>query len=104
MLPKSLQKVRPTPSLIHACGGALMAVAGLGFYFGFYEPASADMRTRSARMEQLHMLMTSSEKVAHDHRQLESRLEVLQAAAAKSRQRMPRRHSTQEFIESITQL
>jgi Tfp pilus assembly protein PilO len=104
MLSEALKKVKPSPPLIHACGGGLMTVAGLAFYFGFYEPASADMRSRTARMEQLHMLMTSSEKVAGDHRQLQSRLEVLEAAAAKSRQRMPRRHSTQEFIESITQL
>ena len=104
MLSKSLHCIRPTPSLIHGLGGLIMTIAALGFYFGFYEPASADMRTRSARMEQLHMLMASSEKVAHDHRELQTRLEALQSAASKARQRMPRRHSTQEFIESITQL
>jgi Tfp pilus assembly protein PilO len=104
MLNKTLKKIRPTPSLIHGLGGVIMTMAGLAFYLGFYEPASADMRTRSARMEQLHMLMTSSEKVAHDHRELQTRLEELQSAAGKARQRMPRRHSTQEFIESITQL
>ena len=104
MLNKTLKKIRPTPALIHGLGGVIMTAAALAFYFGFYEPASADMRTRSARMEQLHLLMTSSEKVAHDHRELQTRLEELQSAAGKARRRMPRRHSTQEFIESITQL
>jgi Tfp pilus assembly protein PilO len=104
MLAKALKKVRPTPALIHAFGAVTMAVTGSAFYFGFYEPASADMRTRSERMEQLEMLMSSSEKVAHDHRKLQDRLAELQTAANKSRKRMPRRHSTQGFIESITQL
>jgi Tfp pilus assembly protein PilO len=104
VLSNPLKSIRPTPSLIHATGMAITIVAGLAFYFGFYVPASADMRERTARMEQLDMLLTSSERVSREHRALQERLKALQTAVNQTRQRMPRRHSTQEFIESITQL
>jgi Tfp pilus assembly protein PilO len=50
------------------------------------------------------MLMTSSERVSREHRELQERLKALESAVSQTRQRMPRRHSTQEFIENITQL
>ncbi|MBA3482919.1 MAG: type 4a pilus biogenesis protein PilO [Pirellulales bacterium] len=104
MSTKSLQDVRPAVWMVHAAGAAVVVVAALAFYFGFFAPTAADMQERTARMDQLQLLMGSSEKIASDHRVLQGRLAVLRQAAASTRKRMPRRTSTQEFLESATQL
>lgn len=104
MLAKTVQTLRLAPWMIHATGAAAMAAAALAFYLGFLAPAAADIEQRTVRMGQLHMLMGSSLRVAGDHRELKSRLETLRQSAASTRKRMPRRTSTQEFIERITQL
>lgn len=90
--------------MIHAAGAATMVGAALAFYFGFLAPTAADIHERTGRMEQLHRLMRSSEKVARDHRELQRRLAELRQQAASTRKRMPRRTSTQDFIERVTQL
>jgi Tfp pilus assembly protein PilO len=90
--------------MIHAAGGSILLAAALVFYLSFYAPAAADIQVRTRRMEQLEMLMGSSEKVASDHRELQSRLDALRHDAASTRKRMPRRTSTQSFIENVTQL
>jgi Tfp pilus assembly protein PilO len=100
----ALQKLRPTPAIVHALGGAMLLGAGLAFYFGFYAPASADIQKRTTRMEQLHMLTGASEKVSRDYWDLQKRLAELRHASATARKRMPRRTSTDEFIDNITQL
>jgi Tfp pilus assembly protein PilO len=104
MLTKTLQRLRPTPAIIHAIGGATLLGAGLAFYLGFYVPAAADIQERNGRMEQLHLLMGTSEKVSRDYRALDERLTALRQSAASARKRMPRRTSTEAFIENITQL
>ena len=100
MLTKSLQDLRPAVWMVHAAGAAVVVVAALAFYFGFFAPTAVDMQERTARMDQLQLLMGSSEQVARDHRVLQSRLAVLRQAAASTRKRMPRRTSTQEFLEA----
>jgi Tfp pilus assembly protein PilO len=90
--------------MIHAVGAATMVGAALVFYFGFIAPTAADIHQRTQRMEQLHRLLQTSEKVARDHRELERRLAELRQQAVSTRKRMPRRTSTQDFIERITQL
>lgn len=104
MLTKSLPNLRPAIWMIHAAGVAAAAAVALAFYLGLFAPTAIDMQNRTASMEQLQMLMGSSEKVAGDHRALQSRLEVLRQAAATTRKRMPRRTSTQDFLERATQL
>lgn len=104
MLAKTFQTPRLAPWMIHAAGAATMAATALAFYLRFLAPAAADVEQRTLRMEQLQMLMGSSERVGRDHRELQHRLESLRQSAASTRKRMPRRTSTQEFIERITQL
>src|SRR5829696_6042808 len=104
MSTKWLKNLRPTPWMIHAVGASTMVAAGLVFYLAFLAPTAADVQQRTDRMEQLQRLMGSSEKVARDHRELQRRLAALRQAAASTRKRMPRRTSTQDFIERATQL
>jgi Tfp pilus assembly protein PilO len=104
MLSKYLPALRPNSAMIHAAGGSALVAAVLLFYFAFYAPAAADAQERTERMEQLQLLMGSSEKVAREYRELHDRLTTLESAAENARDRMPRRTNTQEFIENITQL
>ncbi len=101
---RSLPKLQPNAAMIHAAGGAAVLAAGLLFYFAFYAPAAADAQQRTVRMEQVHRLMGTSEKVAREYRELHDRVTELRQAADSTRKRMPRRTNTQEFIENITQL
>jgi Tfp pilus assembly protein PilO len=101
---KFLPALRPSTALIHAAGGSVMLAAALLFYFAFYAPAAADAHERTARMDQVRLLMGTSEKVAREYHELHDRVTALRDSAAAARQRMPRRTNTQEFIESITQL
>jgi Tfp pilus assembly protein PilO len=101
---KSLDSFRPAVWMVHAAGVAAVMGIVAAFYWGFFAPAAADMRDRAARMEHLQLLMGSSERIAAEHRQLQSRLAELRRDAASTRKRMPRRTSTQDFLESATQL
>jgi Tfp pilus assembly protein PilO len=101
---KYLTAWRPTTAIIHAAGGSTLLAAVLLFYFAIYAPAAADAEQRMARMEQVRGLMGTSEKVASEYRYLYDRLAELRKAADSTRQRMPRRTNTQEFIEQLTQL
>src|SRR5687767_11734801 len=100
---KYLSTLRLNAAVIHAAGGSTLLAAALLFYFAFYAPAAADAQERTARMEQVRLLMGSSEKVAREYRQLHDRVTELREAAAAARERMPRRTNTQEFIENFTQ-
>ncbi|HEX6963249.1 MAG TPA: type 4a pilus biogenesis protein PilO [Lacipirellula sp.] len=104
MLNKSLETLRLSPAVIHVFGGAVVAAVCATFYFAFYAPVGADIADRTARMDEVRGLMASSDKVAQEYRQLHDRVAELRQAAASTRRRMPRRASTQEFIESLTQL
>jgi Tfp pilus assembly protein PilO len=104
MVTKSFQDLRPAVWMVHAAGAAVGVLAALAFYFGYLAPTAADMQERAARMDQLQLLMGSSEKIASDYRLLQGRLAELRQAAASTRKRMPRRTSTQEFLESAAQL
>jgi Tfp pilus assembly protein PilO len=99
-----LLKLRPNTAMIHAAGGSTVVAAVLLFYFAFYAPTAADAEQRTTRMEQVRLLMGTSEKVAREYRELHQRVTELRQAAGSTRQRMPRRTNTQEFIENITQL
>lgn len=98
------QSVRPQSWMIHAAGTAALAAAGAAFYGLFYAPAGTDNEQRFQRMDQLRSLMTSKEEIAEEHRSLEARLTTLQSAAASSFKRMPRRISSQEFIDKASRL
>jgi Tfp pilus assembly protein PilO len=105
MLSKAkLTAFRPQPWMIHAAGGAIVLAVALGFYSWFWAPTAADVAHRTGRMVHLHALMANNERIAADHRQLSERLAELRAAAASVRKRMPRRASTQDFIERATEL
>lgn len=104
MLANRFTNVRPALWMIHAAGGAALAALAAACYFGLIAPAAAAVETRTARMEQLRLLVASSEKVGADHRALARRLDELRQSAAAARQRMPGRTSTEEFIDRITQL
>jgi Tfp pilus assembly protein PilO len=99
-----LQRLRPQPWMIHAAGGSAMAAAALAFYGLYFAPTAADIDQRVKRMEQLTVLLASNEEIATEHRRLDERLGALRGAAASTQKRMPRRLSSQEFIQQATQL
>jgi Tfp pilus assembly protein PilO len=104
MLNEYVQRAHSTPAMIHAAGSAVFVAVGVTFYLAFYAPVAADIAQRTARIEQVHLLMGSSEKVAREYRELHDRVTQLRQAAASTRRRMPRRTSTEEFIDSVTHL
>jgi Tfp pilus assembly protein PilO len=104
MINIALDRVKPQPWMVHACGAAAAGVLGLAFYGWFFAPTGAEIDERTQRMEQLQAQMANKEQIAEDHARLESRLAVLQSAATATEKRMPRHVSSQEFIDRATRL
>jgi Tfp pilus assembly protein PilO len=100
----SFERVKPQPWMVHACGAAAMGVLGLAFYGWLLAPTGNEIEQSAKRIEQLKTLLANNEQIAEEHRRLESRLTMLQSAAATSQKRMPRRVSSQEFIDRVTRL
>jgi Tfp pilus assembly protein PilO len=90
--------------MIHAAGAGTLAALGLGFYAWFYAPRGREIDACLKRIEQLRALMASNEQIAEEHRRLETRVTALRSAAAGSRDRMPRRVSSQEFLDKAMRI
>jgi len=100
----ALERLKPRPWMIHTCGAATAGLVVLAIYSCLVAPAAAEIDQRTKRMEQLRALMASNEQIAEEHQRLESRLSALRSSAAASQKRMPRRVSSQEFVDRATHL
>jgi Tfp pilus assembly protein PilO len=99
-----LRSVRPQPWMVHAAGAAVVIGAALAFYGWFLAPTAEDVEVRKKRLDQLQLLLSSGERIGAEHQRLTARLAALDQASTQTRQRIPRRPSTQEFIEKITEI
>lgn len=99
-----LSKLQPQTWMIHAAGASVLLAAAASAYAGFFAPMQRDKDQRTERMHQLQALMASSEQIALEHRRLGERLGALREAATDTGKRIPRRTSSQEFIEKASQI
>jgi Tfp pilus assembly protein PilO len=104
MLNLDLGQLKPRPWMVHACGAGAVAALLLAFYGWFFAPAGAEIERSLKRMDQLQALMASNDQIAEEHQRLESRLTELRSTAAAIDERIPRKVSSQEFIERATRL